>query len=181
MAYITLNEIKEILPEIMRDWIDKDDESWEWIFQEIEQKCHIGKRLKGKKWQKKIMNDIDKLYARSNVDNADIGMLAVQVKQLDAAVTALRGDHKSLHSTVCELRGDITAAKSMAEIAKNRTETDYSKYSGKSDGKVSYGKDCEKMCSTCKYSCNIDGSPRSFDTPPCDSCNYNNKWEAKDE
>lgn len=59
MAYIYLEELKEILPGILDQWIDKDDESWEWIFQEIEQKCHIGKHLKGKKWKKKLVSMVD--------------------------------------------------------------------------------------------------------------------------
>lgn len=45
MAYIYLEELEKILPGILDQWIDEDDESWEWIFQEIEQKCHISKRL----------------------------------------------------------------------------------------------------------------------------------------
>ena len=139
MAYIYLEELKKILPGILDQWIDKDDEGWKWIFQEIEQKCHVGKRLKGKKWQKKMMEDINKLYARSSVDNADIGMLAVEVKQLKTSIAALRDD--------------IKAAKSMAETAKQRTEVDYSKYSGKSDGKISYCNPEDKDCKSCKYYC----------------------------
>ena len=54
MAYICLEELEKILPVILDQWIDKDDEGWKWIFQEIEQKCPVGKRLKGKKWRKKL-------------------------------------------------------------------------------------------------------------------------------
>lgn len=180
MAYIYLEELEKILPGILSDWIDGDDEGWEGIFQEIERKCHVGKRLKGKKWQKKMMEDIDKLYARSNVDNADIGMLAVEVKRLDAAVTALRDDHKSLHSTVCGLRGDITAAKSMAETAKQRTEIDYTKCS-QTDKKFDQPINVASKCGSCKH---------LFKQPidqPCIGCCYNgmnisgmDKWEAKE-
>lgn len=164
MAYITLEELKEILPEIMRDWIDKDDESWEWIFNEIEQKCHVGKKKKDKKPKKKDMQNAMEIAIIAHRN--DINELNNKISKLNDICNA--------HTVRLDrISHDITAAKSMAETAKQRTEVDYSKYSGKSDG--------EKMCSTCKYSSNIDGSPRSFDEPPCDSCNYNNKWEAKDE
>ena len=180
MAYIYLEELKKILPEILDQWIDGDDESWEWIFQEIEQKCHVGKKSKKKKKVSKIdaieiaimahRNDINECNRKiTNLSDVYTG----KVQQMQLTINDLRAE-------VMHLRSEITAAKSMAETAKQRTEVDYSKYSGKSDGEIHYGKDCEKMCKTCKHSSNIDGSPRSFDAPPCDSCNHNNKWEAKE-
>ena len=176
MAYITLKELEKILPGILSDWIDGDDESWEWIFQEIEQHCHVGKRkhIKGKKWKKKLRDDVDELqYFRHNEYEIKVNGIATRVNELNNKVSKLN-DICNAHTVRLDNIGrDITAAKSMAEIAKERTEVDYSKYSGKSDG--------EKMCKTCKYSSNIDGSPKSFDAPPCDTCNHNNNWEAKDE
>lgn len=60
MAYITLEELKKILPGIFGDWIDGDDESWEWIFSEIEQKCYVGKKKKDKKkWKANIESMVD--------------------------------------------------------------------------------------------------------------------------
>lgn len=163
MAYIYLEELKEILPGILDQWIDKDDESWEWIFQEIEQKCHVGKKKKDKKPKKKDMQNAMEIAIMAHRN--DINELNDKFNKLNDICNAhtVRLDHISR---------DITAAKSMAQTAMCRTEVDYSKYSGKSDG--------EKMCKTCKYSSNADGSPKSFDTPPCDECNRNNKWEAKE-
>lgn len=173
MAYIYLDELKKILPGILDQWIDEDDESWEWIFQEIEQKCYVGKRYKGKKWKKKIQSMVDTHSTVLSAHRNDINKLESLLKGNIDNVTQLGLTMKDLGAEIRRLRNDISAAKSMAETAKQRTEVDYSKYSGKSDGK--------KMCKTCKYSSNIDGSPKSFDMPPCDSCNHNNKWEAKDD
>lgn len=115
MAYITLNELKEILPGILDQWIDKDDESWEWIFQEIEQKCHIGTKRKGKKWKKHIEDDIYQL--KSMVDTHS------------TVLSAHRNDINALNKKVDRMDNDITAAKSMAETAKQRTEVDYTQMS----------------------------------------------------
>ena len=115
---------------------------------------------------------------------------------------------------------DVNAAKTIAKIAKDRTDIDYSKYSGKSDGNINYNKEksdadvvqevynrmagrgatkeeldtfrnviqkydalekkeiliTKKMCAECRYFNGI----MKFDTPPCNTCNRNNHWEAKD-
>ena len=63
MAYIYLKQLKKILPGILDQWIDEDDESWEWIFQEIEQKCHVGKKKK-----KKSKNKLKYLVCQNRID-----------------------------------------------------------------------------------------------------------------
>ena len=125
MAYITLDELKKILPEIMSDWIDKDDESWEWIFQEIEQKCHIGKKKKGKK--KQIEEKFENLLAEFDVYKKSTDGLQHENVQQGLSI-------KDIQAEVRRLRDDIKAAKSMAEIAKNRTQVDYTKYTGYTKG-----------------------------------------------
>ena len=169
MAYIYLEELKKILPGILKDWIWEGDESWEWIFQEIEQKCHVGK--KKKKSKKNV--DIDALVKRLQDLNKEVEEMHRGFIDTKNNVTQLGLSMKDLGAEIKHIREDCKATKSMAQTAKQRTEVDYSKYSSKSDG--------EKMCKTCKYSSNIDGSPKSFDAPPCDTCNYNNNWEAKDD
>lgn len=241
MAYITLDELKEILPDILDQWIDEDDESWEWIFSEIEQKCYIGTKQKGKKWKKKLQsmvnthstvlsahrNDINELtkkvdeLRRYSTDN-----LSSRINELSNKVSNLSSSNVSMNTRINRMEQDIKAAKSMAQTAKQRTEVDYRKYSGKSDGDVKYNKEksdadvvqevynrmsgrgatfeeldafrkviqkydalekkeipvIKKMCETCKH---YVGDPdhlllSKFDTPPCNSCNGNDKWEAKD-
>ena len=167
MAYITLEELKEILPGILDQWIDEDDKGWEWIFQEIEQKCHVGKRCKGKKWKKKIEDYISAL-------KEDICDLNDWHSELNKKYDELRKQISTLDCKITAASIDARAAKFAAQTAKQRTEVDYSKYSSKSDG--------EKMCKTCKY---YVGDPNhlllsKFDAPPCNSCNHNNNWEAKD-
>lgn len=61
MAYITLDELKEILPGILDSWVD-DEGDLEYIFQEIEQKCYVGtNKRKGKQWRKYIEDKVDQL------------------------------------------------------------------------------------------------------------------------
>lgn len=125
MAYIYLEELKEILPEIMRDWIDEDDGSWEWIFQEIEQKCCVGKRLKGKKWKKKLQSMVDTHSTVLSAHRNDINKLESLLKGNIDNVTQLGLTMKDWGAEIRHLRNEITAAKSMAETAKNRTEVKY--------------------------------------------------------
>lgn len=176
MAYIYLEELEKILPGILDQWIDKDDESWEWIFQEIEQKCHVGKKKKDKKPKKKDMQNAMEIAIMAHRN--DINELTKKVDVLNNKISNLDDRHAALVERVNHIRSDITAAKSMAEIAKQRTEVDYSKYSGKSDGKISYG----NKCASCKH---ISLQPLD---QPCAGCCYNgtnisgmDKWEAKDE
>lgn len=173
MAYIYLDELKEILPEILSSWIDKDDESWEWIFSKIEHKCYVGTKHKDKKRKKYAEDDIFELKRDICDLNGWLKELNKKYDELRNKISNLGDKYTSMVTKVNHMYSDINTAKSMAETAKLRTEIDYSKYSSKSDG--------EKMCKTCKYSSNIDGSPKSFDAPPCDTCNHNNNWEAKDD
>lgn len=200
MAYVYLEELEKILPGILDQWIDKDDESWEWIFQEIEQKCYIGgterKNKKGKKWKKAIENSIDDLNQRVSDFIKDYG---ADVRMSKEKIETLGNRYTNLTNRVNLISKNANEAKSMAEIAKNRTETDYSKYSGKSDGTVSYDSTSEDInqwrnehesdrsrfnnkCASCKH---IRTEP--YDQP-CIGCCYNgmnisgmDKWEAKDE
>lgn len=176
MAYIYLKQLKEILPGILSDWIDSDDEGWKWIFQEIEQKCHVGKKEKKKKKVSKIdaieiaimahRNDINECNRKiTNLSDVYTG----KVQQMQLTINDLRAE-------VMHLKSEITAAKSMAETAKQRTEVDYSKYSGKSDGKISYCNESDKDCKNCKYYCDTD-----IIKEPCITCSTYEHWEAKDE
>lgn len=185
MAYIYLEELEKILPGILDQWIDKDDESWEWIFQEIEQKCYVGKKEK----KKKKVSKIDAIEIAIMAHRNDINELTNKVSKLNDICNA--------HTVRLDNIGrDITAAKSMAETAKRRTEVDYSKYSGKSDGTVSYDSASEDInqwrnehesdrsrfnnkCGSCKHL-----SKQPIDQP-CIDCRYNmynksgmDKWEA---
>ena len=132
MAYIYFDDLKEILPVILSDWIEPGDEGWEWIFQEIEQKCYLGKKKKDKKkWKTNI---------ELSMDNAFSTLLAQRnnINELTKKIETLGDKYTTLTHRVDNINKDVNAAKSMAEIAKNRTEVDYSKYSGKSDGSVKY-------------------------------------------
>ena len=123
MVYITLDELKEILPEILDQWIDEDDESWEWIFNEIEQKCHIGKKKKDKK-QKKYAERLDELTRKVDVVTPQL------IADLNSRVDELRKyTTDNLSSRINRLSNDIEVAKSMAQTAKQRTEVDYTKCS----------------------------------------------------
>lgn len=222
MVYITLDELKEILPEILDQWIDKDDEGWEWIFNEIEQKCHIGAKYKGKKKKKHIENDISALKEYVDIYKEDIcdlndwyKELNKKVDELNNKVSNLSSSNVSMNSKINTLSNDIKAAKSMAQTAKQRTDVDYTKCSKeKSDADVEHdtlqevydrmvGRGAtkeeldgfidlinkydalekkeipvvKKMCVTCKYF----RSKAKFDNYPCNACNGNDKWEAKDE
>lgn len=181
MAYITLEELKEILPKILTYWIDKDDESWEWIFQEIEQKCHIGKKSKKKKKVSKIEAIEITIMAHRN----DINELTKKVDELNNRINNLNERHVDLTSRVNRIYSDVTAAKSMAETAKQRTEVDYTKCS-QTDNKYKIRK-CDQpitaanKCGSCKHL-----SKLSIDQP-CIGCCYNgmnisgmDKWEAKE-
>lgn len=133
MAYIYLDELREILPGILDQWIDKDDECWEtWIFQEIEQKCHIGKKKKDKKKKTKIesmviaeqRNDINELNQRVTDFIKDYG---ADIRNSKEKINNLSDKYVVMTTRINRMDQDITAAKSMAEIAKNRTEVDYTK------------------------------------------------------
>ena len=229
MAYIYLDELKKILPDIFNDWMDGGDESWEWIFQEIEQKCHVGKRKKDKKQKKHkkddvstLKNDISVLSDRSRELNKKVDEVIPKIMEdFDARINAqtkridgLSNKVSNLSDKYITVSNDIKAAKFMAQTAKQRTEVDYTKCSKeKSDADVvqevynrmsgrgatfeelntfrnliqKYDalekKDIpvvEKMCATCRYSSNMDGSPKSFDAPPCHECNNNCNWKAKE-
>ena len=161
MAYIYLKELKKILPGILDQWIDKDDESWEWIFQEIEQKCYVGKKEK----KKKKVSKIDAIEIAIMAHRNDINELTNKVSKLNDICNA--------HTVRLDrISQDITAAKSMAQTAKQRTEVDYSKYSGKSDGKVSYSNPENKDCKSCKYYCGA--------YEHCVTCKEYEHWEAKE-
>ena len=212
MAYITLEELKEILPGILDQWIDEDDEGWEWIFQEIEQKCHVGKRCKGKKWKKKIEDYISAL-------KEDICDLNDWHSELNKKYDELRKQISTLDCKITAAFIDARAAKFAAQTAKQRTEVDYSKYSQKDNkcasckykNKMPFDQPCvdcyynrgialkidgsvnnnnnkweaeeiptvEKMCKTCKYNNGNNNRP-NFNEPPCNECNHNDKWEAKE-
>jgi outer membrane murein-binding lipoprotein Lpp len=205
MAYIYLDELKEILPDIMSEKIWMDDKSWELIFQEIEQKCHVGKRKKDKKkWKTKIESKINEHSAFLSVHKDDITELFKKVDTLD-------GRFHAIEFRVDSMGRDIGAAKSMAQTAKQRTDVDCTKCSKeKSDADVVQnvynrmaGRGAtreeldifrnliqkydalekkeipvvKKVCVTCKY---FRDKPK-FDNHPCNACNGNDKWEAKDE
>ena len=127
MAYITLDELKECLPIILSDWIEPGDEGWEWIFQEIEQKCHIGKPGKGKK---KKFNKEE--HIRRN--RVDIDALIQKFQDLNKEVEEMHRKQIDMQSCINGIRLDVSQTKSMAEIAKNRTQVDYSKYTGYTKG-----------------------------------------------
>lgn len=193
MAYIYLEELEKILPGILNQWMEKD-ESVEWIFQEIEQKCHVGK--KKKKSKKNV--DIDALVKRLQDLNKEVEEMHREFIDTKNNVTQLGLSMKDMGSEIKHIREDCKAAKSMAETAKQRTEVDYSKYSGKSDGTVSYDSTSEDInqwcnehesdrsrfnnkCASCKH---IRTEP--YDQP-CIGCCYNgmnisgmDKWEAKE-
>lgn len=153
MAYIYLDELKEILPDIFNEWMDEGDESWEWIFQEIEQKCHVGKRHKGKKHKKDdvstLKSDISVLSDRSRELNKKVDEVIPKIMgDFDARINALTKRVDGLSNRISNvsdkyitLSHDVKAAKLMAQTAKDRTQVDYSKYSGKSDGNINYSKE----------------------------------------
>ena len=117
MAYIYFDDLKEILPVILSDWIEPGDEGWEWIFQEIEQKCYLGKKKKDKKkWKAEIKATEAVLSAQRN----DINTLTRRVNELSNKLS-------NFSDRTNRMDRDIIAAKTMAEIAKNRTEVDYTK------------------------------------------------------
>ena len=225
MAYIYLEELKECLPIILSDWIEPGDEGWEWIFQEIEQKCHVGKKKKKEpvncgtckyfvsnngvghcdggvpcyghsQWEKKK----DKKPKKKDMQNAmeiaivahqnDINELTKKVDELNNKISNLSDRYTVMVERVNKMHQDISAAKSMAETAKQRTEVDYSKYSGKSDGKIGYDNtnndvnqwQINNKCASCKHI-----RTETYDQP-CVVCCYNgmnisgmDKWEEKDE
>lgn len=142
MAYIYLEELEKILPGILDQWIDKDDESWEWIFQEIEQKCHVGAKRKDKKWKKHIEDDVSALKEYVDIHKEDICDLNDWYKKLNERVDTLSNKLSNFSVRINNMDHDIAAAK-------QRTEVDYSKYSGKSDGKIGYSE--PRCCATCKY------------------------------
>ena len=141
MVYITLDELKEILPDIFNAWMDDNDESWEWIFQEVEKKCHVGKGKKDKKQKKDdvgtLKNDISVLSDRSRELNKKVDEVIPKIMgDFDARINALTKRIDGLSNKVSNLSdkyitvsNDIRAAKLMAQTAKQRTEVDYTKCS----------------------------------------------------
>lgn len=120
MAYITLEELKDTLPAIMNDWIDVSDESWEWIFNAIEHNCHVGKKKKDKKPKKKDMQNAMEIAIMAHRN--DINELNNKISKLNDICNA--------HTVRLDrISQDITAAKSMAEIAKQRTDVNYDQIS----------------------------------------------------
>ena len=168
MAYIYLEELKKILPGILDQWIDKDDECWEWIFQEIEQKCHVGKKKKDKKPKKKDMQNAMEIAIMAHRN--DINELTKKVGELNEKVDNLGRDNTILSARISTLASSVEGVKWIAQTAKQRTEVDYSKYSGKSDGKIGYGSE-SKCCATCKYG--------GTGADVCVGCAYEH-WEAKE-
>ena len=151
MAYIYLKELKKILPDILDQWIDKDDESWGWIFQEIEQKCHVGKKSKKKKKVSKGETvTINPHMYNSEIDAIEIAIMAHRndINECNRKITNLSDVYtgkvhqmqltiNDLRAEVMHLKSEITAAKSMAETAKQRTEVDYDQISkAKNDADV---------------------------------------------
>lgn len=176
MAYIYLEELKKILPEIFGEWIDEDDESWEWIFQEIEQKCHVCKRLKGKKWRKKLDSMVETHSTVLSAHRNDINELTKKVDELKRYVI------DNLSPRINSLSNDVEAAKSMAQTAKQRTEVDYTKCSKNNKEKYDQPITAANKCGSCKHL-----SKQPIDQP-CIDCCYNgmnicgmDKWEAKDD
>ena len=175
MAYICLEELEKILPVILDQWIDKDDEGWKWIFQEIEQKCPVGKRLKGKKWRKKLDSMVNTHSTVLSAHRHDINELTKKVDDLKKYAT------DNLNSRINTLFYDVSAAKSMAETAKQRTEVDYTKCSQNNKEKYDQPITAANKCGSCKHL-----SKQPIDQP-CIGCCYNgmnisgmDKWEAKE-
>ena len=175
MAYICLEELEKILPVILDQWIDKDDEGWKWIFQEIEQKCPVGKRLKGKKWRKKLDSMVNTHSTVLSAHRNDINELTKKVDDLKKYAT------DNLNSRINTLFYDVSAAKSMAETAKQRTEVDYTKCSQNNKEKYDQPITAANKCGSCKHL-----SKQPIDQP-CIGCCYNgmnisgmDKWEAKE-
>lgn len=184
MDYIYLEDLKDTLPAIMNDWIDVDDESWEWIFNAIEQNCHVGKKSKKKKkkynkkeWIKRNRVDIDVLIQKFQDLNKEVEEMHRDFIDTKNNVTQLGLSMKDMGAEIKHIREDSKAAKSMAETAKRRTEVDYSKYSGKSDGNISYCNPEDKDCKTCKYYHNCYG----ISDDPCIKCDAYQYWEKKEE
>ena len=210
MAYIYLEELKECLPIILSDWIEPGDEGWEWIFQEIEQKCHVGKKKKKEpvncgtckyfvsnngvghcdggvpcyghsQWEKKK----DKKPKKKDMQNAmEIAIVAHQndINELTKKVDDLKKyATDNLNSRINTLFYDVSAAKSMAETAKQRTEVDYTKCSQNNKEKYDQPITAANKCGSCKHL-----SKQPIDQP-CIGCCYNgmnisgmDKWEAKE-
>ena len=124
MAYIYLDELEKILPGILDSWIDKDDESWEWIFSEIEQKCYVGMKKKDKKkWKTKIESMVNAHTTIIAAHRNDINELNEKVDELKKYVT------DNLSPRINGLSKDVEIAKTLANIAKQRTEVNYDQIS----------------------------------------------------
>lgn len=206
MAYIYLDELKEILPDIFNQWV-KNDEDWEWILQEIEQKCHIGKKGKKKKkfdkeeYIRRNRVDIDALIQKFQALNKEVEEMHRNQVESTKSMTMLAHE-------ISDIKNDVSAAKSMAQTAKQRTEVDYTKCSKeKSDEDVvqevynrmiGRGATLEELeffrniikkydalekkeipvtKKTCE-TCRYDNGKLTFANQPCKSCNLNDKWEA---
>lgn len=166
MAYIYLEELKKILPDILDQWIDGDDESWEWIFQEIEQKCHVGKKeKKKKKVSKNDTIEIAIMAHRNDINELNKKFDEIKFDELKK----IKEDIAFLIARIHVISGEAKEAKFAAQTAKQRTEVDYSKYSGKSDGKIGYSE--PRCCATCKYG--------GTGSDVCVGCGYKH-WEAKE-
>lgn len=133
MAYIELEELKDVLPGAL-DCCGLDAEDIEWVLQEVEQKFHIGKKPDGKKRKKLKKTEIDMILKRL----ADVEKRAYNECVGTGAIENLNGKIRDLSHRIDQVKTIADGAKSQAEIAKQRTEVDYSKYSGKSDGSVKY-------------------------------------------
>lgn len=218
MVYITLDELKDILPGILDSWVD-DEGDLEYIFQAIEQMCYVGtNKKKGKQWRTYIEDVIGILKSDISDLNDFHHELNKKVDELNKKIEEMHRKHidegNSMSRELARIHSDIRSVKSMAQTAKDRTQIDYTKCSKeKSDADVVHdvvqevydrmaGRGAtkeelddfidlinkydalekkeipvvKKMCVTCKY---FRDKPK-FDKHPCNTCNGNDKWEAKD-
>lgn len=129
MVYITLDELKEILPDIFNEWMDDNDESWDWIFQEIEQKCHIGTKHKGKKSKGELKSLVDTHSSILSDHRDDIDELDKKVDELNNKISNLSDKYVTMVTKVNHMNQDVNIAKSMAQTARDRTQVDYAKIS----------------------------------------------------
>lgn len=177
MAYIYLEELEEILPGILDQWIDKDDEGWAWIFQEIEQKCHVGKKEKKKKKVSKIdVIEIAIMAHRNDINELNKKFDEIKFDELKK----IKEDIAFLNARMHVISGEAKEAKFAAQTAKQRTEVDYSKYS-QTDKKYDQPITAANKCGSCKH---LLKQPIE---QPCIGCCHNgvnisgtDEWEAKE-
>ena len=128
MAYIYLEELKEILPTILADYLLQDiidDDDWEWIYSEIEQKCHAGKRLKGKKWEKKMLDEMDQLFVKQDYDASQIKYIKEHLDKIDKTMSKELVTKRTIDLINNKINGDINRLSSRIDILMLRTSTDY--------------------------------------------------------